>query len=130
MIIRLFYEGGPTFMSLVYLMWITVFILAIRFIFLYRINKNDHKLKRVNDGILFTGSLAFLVGITGQMVGLMAAFDAIQKVGDGGINPSILAGGLKVTFIVPFFGLALLLLSAIIWFVFRNLKNAGHAGDS
>jgi len=106
----------------VLLMWIIVITLAIRFIFLYRGNKNPHKLKKTNDGILFFGSLAFLIGITGQMVGLVAAFDAIQNVGDAGIDPHLVAGGLKVTFIVPLFGMALLLISAIIWFVFRNLK--------
>ncbi len=122
MIIRFFYEGGPSFMSPVYLMWIIVFILAIRFVILYRLNKNPQKLKRTNDSILFIGSFTFLIGITGQMVGLMAAFDAIQKVGDAGIDPQLLAGGLKVTFIAPLFGMVLLLISAIIWFVFRNLK--------
>lgn len=122
MIIRLFYEGGPSFMAPVYLMWITVLVLAIRFIVLYRNNKNPQKLKSINNSILFFGSFAFLIGITGQMVGLIAAFDAIQSAG-GGIDPRYIAGGLKVTFIVPLFGMTLLILSAILWFVFQNLKN-------
>jgi len=108
-------------MSLVYLMWIIVFFLAIRFIILYRSNKNPQKLKRANDAILFVGSLGFLIGISGQMIGLMSAFDAIQKAGSD-IAPQAIAGGLKVTFIAPSFGMALLLISAIIWFVSRNLK--------
>lgn len=122
MIIRFFYEGGPNFMSLVYLMWIIVIIQAIRFIILYRGNKNPQKLKRTNDSILFFGSFAFLIGITGQMVGLIDAFDGIQSMGGSGISPGILAGGLKVTFIAPLFGMMLLMISAIIWFVYRNLK--------
>ena len=113
MIIRLFYEGGTTFMSLVYLMWIIVFALAVRFIILYLGDKSSQKLKRTNDGILFFGSLAFLIGITGQMIGLIAAFDAVQCIGAAGIKPDMLAGGLKVTFIVPIFGLMLLILSSI-----------------
>ena len=119
--IRLFYEGGPGFMAPVYLMWIIVFILAIRFIILYRGNKNPQKLKRTNDSILFTGSLAFLVGITGQMVGLMATFDIAQ--GMPSIDLRYIAGGFKVTFIVSFFGIALLMISSILWFTFRGLKN-------
>ncbi|WP_321515485.1 MotA/TolQ/ExbB proton channel family protein [Marinifilum fragile] len=122
MIIRFFYEGGPTFMSLVYLMWIIVIIQAIRFIILYRGNKNPLKLKRTNDSILFFGSFAFLIGITGQMVGLIEAFDTIQSMGANSISPGLLAGGLKVSFIAPFFGMMLLMISAIIWFVCRNLK--------
>lgn len=122
MIVRLFYEGGPSFTGPVLMMWIIVFILAIRFIILYRSNKDPQKLKRTNDTILFIGSFAFLVGITGQMVGLVAAFDAIQRAGSEGVSPHYLAGGLKVTFIVPIFGMALLMVSAILWFIFRNLK--------
>lgn len=122
MIIKFFYEGGPVFMSLVYLMWIIVISLVVRFIILYRGTKNPLKLKRTNDGILFFGSFAFLIGISGQMIGLMAAFDSIQRTGYPSIAPQIIAGGLKVSFIPTVFGMFLLLLSAIIWFVCRNLK--------
>ncbi len=122
MIIRLFYEGGPAFMAYVYLMWIIVFIQSIRFAILYRGDKNPQKLKRTNDSILFFGSLAFLIGITGQVVGLKAAFDIIQSTGKASIDPHYLAGGFKVTFIVPIFGMMLLILSSILWFTFRGLK--------
>ncbi len=122
MIIRFFYEGGPNFMAPIYLMWIMIFILAIRFIILYRTNKNPQKLKRTNESILFFGSFAFLIGITGQMVGLIEAFDNIRSMGGTSVDPRYLAGGLKVTFIAPFFGMMLLMISAIIWFVCRNLK--------
>lgn len=109
-------------MSLVYLMWILVIAMSIRFIILYRGNKGPEKLKKTNDSILFFGSLAFLIGIFGQMVGLIEAFDSIHSIGGSGVSPAVLAGGLKVSFIPPFFGMMLLLISAIIWFVYRNLK--------
>jgi len=110
-------------MAPIYLMWIMVLILAVRFFILYRDNKKPEQVKKTNDGILFFGSLAFLIGITGQMVGLVEAFDAIQRAGDAGIAPQHVAGGLKVTFIAPVMGMLLLIFSTIIWFVFRNLKN-------
>lgn len=122
MIIKFFYEGGPTFMSLVYLMWIIVFTQAIRFIITYRSNKNPQKLKRSNDSILFFGSLAFLIAITGQVIGLISAFDYMQSMDSGSVDPRLLAGGLKVSFIAPIFGMTLLILSSIMWFAFRNLK--------
>ncbi len=122
MIIRLFFEGGSSFMSIVYLMWIIVFIHAIRFVILYRGDKNPRKLKRTNNSILFFGSLAFLIGITGQMVGLITGLDMLQATSEAGIDPRNLAGGFKVTFIAPIFGIMLLILSSILWFVFRNLK--------
>ncbi len=109
-------------MSIVYLMWIIVFTHAIRFIILYRGDKNPQKLKRTNNSILFFGSLGFLIGITGQMVGLVAGADMLQATGDAGIDPLNLAGGFKVTFIAPIIGMIILILSSILWFVFRNLK--------
>ncbi|MCW3788512.1 MotA/TolQ/ExbB proton channel family protein [Plebeiibacterium sediminum] len=122
MIIRLFFEGGTFFMSLVYSMWILAIVQAIRFIILYRGIKNPQKLIRINNSILFFGSLSFLFGITGQMIGLIAAFDAIQCLGNASIKPDMLAGGLKVTFIAPLFGITFLIITAIIWFVLGNLK--------
>ena len=130
MIFRHFFEGGPSFMFFIYLMWILVIILVIRFIILYRSNKNPQKLRRTNNNILFIGSFGFLVGVLGQMLGLISAYDAIQKAGETGVAPDLVAGGLKVTFIPSFYGLALLLLSALIWFVFRNLKHSSHLQDS
>lgn len=124
MIIRLFFEGGVFFMSLVYSMWIIAIVQTIRFIIEYRGNGKPQKLKRINDSILFFGSLSFLFGITGQMMGLIAAFDIIQSTGEATIDPRYLAGGLKVTFIAPIFGITFLMLSAISWFVLRNLKDA------
>ena len=109
-------------MSFVSLMWIIVIILVIRFVILYRLGKNPHKLKRANNSILFFGSLAFLIGIYGQMTGLMAAFDTIQKAGTNGVPPGHIVGGIKVTFIVPSFGMMLLIISVIIWYIFRSLK--------
>ncbi len=122
MIIRLFFEGGVFFMTLVYSMLILAIVQAIRFIIEYRGNKKPKKLKRTNDSILFFGSLSFLFGITGQMIGLITAFDVIQSMSDVSIKPGMLAGGLKVTFIAPFFGITFLMISAITWFVLRNLK--------
>ena len=122
MIIRLFFEGGASFMSLVYAMWILAMVQAIRFIIAYRGNKEPQKLKRMNNSILFFGSLSFLFGITGQMVGLVAAFDVVQGMDAATIKPGMLAGGLKVTFIAPLFGIIFLMISAITWFVLRNLK--------
>ncbi|MCW3804935.1 MotA/TolQ/ExbB proton channel family protein [Plebeiibacterium marinum] len=122
MIIRLFFEGGAFFMSLVYSMWILAIVQTVRFIIMYRGNKKPQKLKRTSDSILFFGSLSFLFGITGQMMGLIAAFDAVQCMEAASIKPGMLAGGLKVTFIAPLFGITFLILSAITWFVLRNLK--------
>ncbi len=122
MIVQHFYEGGTFFMFFEYMMWIAVFILIALFVVMYRSNKSPKKLKQINNTILFVGSFGFLWGISGQMMGLIGAFDAVQMIGEGGVKPHLLAGGLKVTFIVPLYGLVLLMISSIFWFVFGNLN--------
>jgi hypothetical protein len=112
--------GGPHFMTLIYILWIAV--IAISLIILFNLNKKEEqnqKLIRLNSAILFLGSFAFLFGFLGQAVGLYAAMEAIEIAGD--ISPAIMAGGFKVSLIAPLYGFLLLLISSIIWFVYRNI---------
>lgn len=46
--------------------------------------------------------LALVIGVFNQLVGLIQVFDAFEAVGD--ISPSLLAGGLKLTFLPGVFG--------------------------
>lgn len=79
-----------------------------------RAGKNSrftHQLTYIKSIGIFT----LVVGFLGQMVGLTAAFDAIQQVQD--ISPALLAGGLKVSMICPLTGVFFYLLSVLFWFV-------------
>ncbi|MCB2196925.1 MAG: MotA/TolQ/ExbB proton channel family protein [Bacteroidetes bacterium] len=119
MIFKHFIEGGPLFMSVIYMMWIAVIVLTIRFLILYFNDNQSIKLKRTNDAILFFGSLTFLIGIFGQTIGIFMALSAIEAA--GGVAPALIAGGLKVSMITALYGFGLLLSSAVIWFIFKNL---------
>ena len=68
-------------------------------------------------GILFFGSMAPLVGIIWQMIGMMQAFTAIQEAGD--ISPALVMGGLRVSIFAPLYGLIVLFFSAILWFILK-----------
>lgn len=68
-------------------------------------------------GIIFFGSLAPLIGIIWQMIGMMQAFTAIREAAD--ISPSIVMGGIKVSMYAPLFGLIVLFFSAILWFILK-----------
>ncbi len=59
-------------------------------------------------------SLAPMFGFLGTVVGMVAAFDAIEKAGD--ISPSLVANGIKVALLTTVFGL----ITAIILQVFYN----------
>jgi uncharacterized membrane protein YsdA (DUF1294 family) len=112
--------GGPNFMTIIYILWIAV--IAISLFILFKLNKKEEqnrKLIRLNNTILFLGSFTFLFGFLGQAVGLYAAMEAIEAAGD--VSPALMAGGFKVSLIAPLYGFLLLLISSIIWFVYRNI---------
>lgn len=113
-------EGGIYFMLPIYIMWIVVLFFTIRFLLNYfSENKNTEKLKKQNSTILFVGSFAFLFGIFGQIIGFFQILDFISR--EGSVAPSIIAGGLKISLLAPLYGFVLLLISSLIWFIFKNL---------
>ena len=60
-------------------------------------------------------ALAPMLGFMGTVIGMIGAFDAIEAAGD--INPSLVAGGIKVALLTTVFGL----ITAIILQIFYNL---------
>ena len=66
------------------------------------------------------GSFAFLFGIFYQVIVMIQALNAIEAAGD--ISMALIAGGLKVSLIVPVYGLILFLITYIIWFINRNVS--------
>lgn len=120
MVVKHLFEGGLTFMSVIYVLWIVVIFIVIRFLINYFSDKKDlQKLTNLNSTILFIGSLTFLIGLFGQMIGMSQALASVYEAGD--ISPALIAGGIRVTLIAPLYGFSLLLISGIIWFLFRNL---------
>ncbi len=59
-------------------------------------------------------AIAPMLGFMGTVIGMITAFDRIEEVGD--INPSIVAGGIKVALLTTVFGL----ITAIILQIFYN----------
>ena len=121
MVFEHYYQGGPGFMTIVYLLWIVVIIMTVRIIYdLVKGKKTIAKLKKENEVILFTGSFAFLVGVLGQVIGLYEAMAAIETTKEA-ISPNLLAGGIRVSSLPPLYGLTLFVISGLLWFVFRQI---------
>lgn len=59
-------------------------------------------------------TIAPMLGFLGTVIGMVAAFDAIQEAGD--ISPSLVAGGIKIALLTTVFGL----IAAMILQVFYN----------
>ena len=89
--------GGPFFtFTLLLILGVIVFLIA------QSVVKPDKRLK--NKSLIASLSLFAVVwGFFAQILGLISAFDSIQATGS--ISSEILAGGLKVSFIAPVFGL-------------------------
>ncbi|WP_167618304.1 MotA/TolQ/ExbB proton channel family protein [Maribellus sediminis] len=114
---NLFYEGGPLFMGIVTAVFIIMVVWAI-FHFLPVLTKKEFDPVKTADRlkhIKTIGTLAMVLGILGQLIGLMSAFDVIERVGD--ISPSLVAGGLKVSTIPTVYGILVFIISLIIWII-------------
>ena len=115
--IELFYMGGPQFMSVVTIWGIGMLVFTaqkvIHFFVQGKVTKNGLGL------ILLFGSLAIVTGFLGQAIGLIAAFNAIEVAGD--ISPALVAGGLKVSMIVPVYGTFIFILSLIAWGILKEI---------
>lgn len=90
-------EGGPFFMYPLFFILILLIILIVK-AFLQK-GSREKTMSLISSISLF----AIVWGFLGQIIGLISAFDAIESSGD--ISPAMLAGGLKVAFLAPVFGM-------------------------
>lgn len=117
MLIDLFFQGGELFMSVLTLLLILAIVVAFvngRAV----LSKDQEPLveKRAKlSYIKSIGTLAIIVGIFGQLLGLISAFDTIEGV--GGVSTPMLMGGLKVSMISTLYGFVIFILANIIWLV-------------
>jgi heme/copper-type cytochrome/quinol oxidase subunit 2 len=114
-----FIDGGPLFMTLVYIMWVLVIIITIKFLRNHRSKDRDlKKLEKLNSTILFIGAFVFLFSLFYRSLGIYGALSTIIDAQD--ISPSILANGLRMSYIAPLYSFFLFLVTSLIWFLFRN----------
>ena len=89
-------EGGSLFMyTLLILLVVSIGL------FIYGILKKE-KQQKIKELLSSIGLFALIFGFLGQVLGLIAAFDAIAEATN--ISPNVLAGGLKVSFLTTGFG--------------------------
>lgn len=111
----LYYMGGPLFMGILTLLFLTILSMGVfRAIQIYKGSIDHettfrHRLKNIKALGLFT----LIVGIFAQLLGLYDAFTAIEQAGM--ISPALLAGGLKVSMITTLYGMAIFLVSYLLW---------------
>jgi hypothetical protein len=124
---KTFYElhimGGWQFMSVLFLLLLSIIILAVSgFVQAYgKSGANLLKLKNIVLAINFLGGFAAVWGILGQGIGIYQACIAIQEIKD--VSPALLAGGFQVSMITVLYGIMIFLLSRIFWFILKSRMN-------
>ena len=100
------YEGGPLFMYTILLVLICILVLlALSF---------AGKKETIQKNIKVINALAAFIlawGFAGQVLGLMGAFEVMEMAPD--ISPQIMAGGLRISFYAPLFGLFTFLIAKL-----------------
>lgn len=113
---RFFFFMGPWKWIMILLAVIVIILIAVKkYEFLIRRKANPKHL----NAILFWGCTTALLGIVAQFSGFWMTLNEITKAPD--ISPPILLTGYLSSFVAPLFGLIVLLVSAISWWVLRNI---------
>ena len=82
------------------------------------------------DSILFWGGFSLVTGILGTLVGIMIAAQSIEQAGM--VSPTLVWGGIKVALYSSVFGLLVLALASLAWFVLHlrwNLLSSRDAAE-
>lgn len=110
--------GGPVFtFTLLLILGIVLFLI------LQSIRKPDYMSR--NKALIASLTLFAVVwGFFAQILGLISAFDSIQAAGS--ISSEMLAGGLKISFIAPVFGLFVFLIGrlGILYIIYKTPSNS------
>ena len=105
MFFTLLNDGGSFFMYPLVVILIIVLLLIVKgFLQKETVGKT---ISLISSITLF----AVVWGFFGQMIGLIGAFDSIELAGD--ISPGVLAGGMKIGFLAPLFGLFIFLVGRL-----------------
>lgn len=96
-----FNEGGPFFMSLILICLLLSIYFLVRGFLSFRKNLSLSKkmLRLAEDSSL----LGLVIGFLGSVIGLITAFDSLEAMGN--VDPSVFAGGLKLSLLTATFGL-------------------------
>lgn len=104
-----FLEGGPFFMSLILICLVLTILFLIKA--LLSLSKNEAQSKKMMRLTADAGLLGLVIGFLGSIIGLIAAFDAVEM--SEGISSGRMAAGLKVTFLTTVFGTFTFIISRI-----------------
>ncbi len=115
-----FREGGSFFMTLILIsLLLSIFFLVRGFLSMKKDKvKSNKMLKLTVDSSL----LGLVLGFLGSVIGLITAFDSVEALGNP--DPSVFAGGIKVSLLTATFGLFSFVIARIGILILRWSLNA------
>ena len=113
-----FEEGGFFMMTLILIcLLLSIFFLIKGFL---NVKKNSIVSKKMIKLTTDSSLLGLVIGFFASVIGLITAFDSVEAMGDP--DPSIFAGGLKVSLLTAIFGLFTFIIARIGILVLRALQ--------
>ncbi len=112
----LLYQGGPLFMGILTLLFLALLVVSFikgKAALQNSVSDSNDVLRNGLKPIKSIGTLALVIGVLGQLIGLYSGFQAMEASG-GGFSPEIIAGGLKVSMITTIYGVIIFLISRLI----------------
>jgi biopolymer transport protein ExbB/TolQ len=111
--------GGPYMTANVIVTLVIIIQIIRKFIDLFiKKELGDYQLELGINSIIVLGGLSAILGILGQFNGIYTALNIIIHAPE--INPHIIAEGFTISFTTTLYGLNVLVISLIIWFIFRS----------
>lgn len=98
-------EGGPLFMYPLLAILILILVLLAKGL---TFKKDNNKIISLISSL---GLFAIVWAFAGQIIGLMGGFEAIRMAGD--ISPSVMAAGLRISFMAPLFAMFIFLIGRL-----------------
>lgn len=95
-------------------------VLVVGFLKLWKLRQTEYPEKVGIFEIWLMGIIAFLLGIFGPILSMINTLDSTAQ--DGDVSASIVADGIKSSYISILIGLTVLIISLIIWGILKETK--------
>lgn len=112
-----FNEGGPLMMSLITICLILSIVFLIKGFLSSNTNLNQSK--KMLSLTVDSSLLGLVIGFFASIIGLITAFDSVEAMGDP--DPSVFAGGLKVSLLTAVYGLLTFIIARIGILILRGM---------
>lgn len=118
------FESGGALMWPLALIAVGIIVLAGRTAWLLR-RGSSREAEGTLQAILFWGVIGAVLGFLGTIVGIVQITRVVSLAGS--VEAPLVWGGFGVALVTLIFGLLILLVAALLWFVLRMSRNRTHA---